>query len=180
MTDPATTDRDDDDRDPRPPVVAESFGGMPITRRTFLQTAVATAGVVGTAPVLAEAPAAAAPSGDASAGARPVTLNVNGRDMTLRIEPRVTLLDALREVVGLTGTKKGCDRGQCGACTVLVDGRRVNSCLTLAVMNEGTRITTIEGLASNGRLSDLQAAFVGTTRSSAGSARRVSCVRRPR
>jgi xanthine dehydrogenase YagT iron-sulfur-binding subunit len=78
-----------------------------------------------------------------------VTLNINGVSQTLEIEPRVTLLDALREYFGLTGTKKGCDRGECGACTVLVNGRRINSCLTLAMMHEGAEITTIEGLATD-------------------------------
>ncbi|TGN96388.1 (2Fe-2S)-binding protein [Burkholderia sp. USMB20] len=92
--------------------------------------------------------------------ARPVRLDINGREYTLQLEPRVTLLDALREYAGLTGTKKGCDRGQCGACTVLVDGRRINACLTLAVMHEGERITTVEGLARGGVLSPMQRAFV--------------------
>jgi xanthine dehydrogenase YagT iron-sulfur-binding subunit len=92
--------------------------------------------------------------------ARSVTLNINGVDHGLTIEPRVTLLDALREYAGLTGTKKGCDRGQCGACTVLVDGRRINACLTLAVMQQGRRITTVEGLGIGEALSPLQAAFV--------------------
>jgi xanthine dehydrogenase YagT iron-sulfur-binding subunit len=87
-------------------------------------------------------------------------LNVNGRAYTLQLEPRVTLLDALREYAGLMGTKKGCDRGQCGACTVIANGRRINSCLTLAVMHEGETITTVEGLASNGALSPLQRAFI--------------------
>ena len=91
---------------------------------------------------------------------RPVELNVNGRAYTLQLEPRVTLLDALREYAGLMGTKKGCDRGQCGACTVIANGRRINSCLTLAVMHEGETITTVEGLASNGALSPLQRAFI--------------------
>lgn len=89
-----------------------------------------------------------------------VTLRINGKSHTLQIEPRVTLLDALRERIGLTGTKKGCDRGQCGACTVLVDGRRINSCLTLAVMQEGAEITTIEGLARGDELHPMQAAFI--------------------
>jgi xanthine dehydrogenase YagT iron-sulfur-binding subunit len=89
-----------------------------------------------------------------------VELRVNGALQKLEIEPRVTLLDALRERLRLTGAKKGCDHGQCGACTVLVDGRRVNSCLTLAVMHEGDEITTIEGLGSPDELHPLQAAFI--------------------
>jgi xanthine dehydrogenase YagT iron-sulfur-binding subunit len=91
---------------------------------------------------------------------QPVTLRVNGHDHPLLLEPRVTLLDALREVIGLTGTKKGCDRGQCGACTVLVDGQRINSCLTLAVMQEGKEITTVEGLAVGDALHPVQEAFL--------------------
>jgi xanthine dehydrogenase YagT iron-sulfur-binding subunit len=93
-------------------------------------------------------------------GAIAVTLNVNGADHALEIEPRVTLLDALRERLALTGTKKGCDQGQCGACTVLVDGRRVNACLTLAIATEGKKVTTVEGLAHDGRLHAVQAAFI--------------------
>src|SRR5215813_9118235 len=95
-----------------------------------------------------------------AAGFLEVPLLVNGSHLSLRLEPRVTLLDALREYAGLTGTKKGCDRGQCGACTVLANGRRINACLTLAVMHEGEAITTIEGLASNGTLSPVQRAFI--------------------
>src|SRR5712671_2134419 len=89
-----------------------------------------------------------------------ITLSVNGTSHPLELEPRVTLLDALREHLQLTGTKKGCDHGQCGACTVLIDGRRINSCLTLAVMHDGQAITTIEGLADGGTLHPLQAAFI--------------------
>jgi xanthine dehydrogenase YagT iron-sulfur-binding subunit len=87
-------------------------------------------------------------------------LTVNGQAHTLRIEPRVSLLDALREHLGLTGSKKGCDQGTCGACTVWVDGRRVLACLTLAVACEGREVTTIEGLAADGELHQMQAAFV--------------------
>ena len=89
-----------------------------------------------------------------------LALSINGIEHTLTLEPRVTLLDALRERLGLTGTKKGCDRGECGACTVLVDGRRVNSCMTLAVMQEGREIITVEGLARGGELHPVQASFV--------------------
>jgi xanthine dehydrogenase YagT iron-sulfur-binding subunit len=96
----------------------------------------------------------------AAAGMSDTTLHVNGKDYSLRLEPRVTLLDALREHVGLTGTKKGCDHGQCGACTVLVDGRRVNSCLTLAVMVTGKKVTTVEGLATGDELHPIQSAFI--------------------
>jgi xanthine dehydrogenase YagT iron-sulfur-binding subunit len=89
-----------------------------------------------------------------------VSFSVNGTQRTLSLDSRVTLLDALRDHLRLTGTKKGCDQGTCGACTVLVNGRRILSCLTLAAMHEGDRITTIEGLAQNGRMHPLQTAFV--------------------
>ncbi len=90
----------------------------------------------------------------------PVTVTVNGRKHTLTVEPRTTLLEALREHLGLTGTKKACDRGECGACTVHVDGRRVLSCMALAAMQDGKQITTIEGLARDGVLHPMQAAFI--------------------
>jgi xanthine dehydrogenase YagT iron-sulfur-binding subunit len=89
-----------------------------------------------------------------------VTLTVNGKSHALKLDTRTTLLDALREHLQLTGSKKGCDHGQCGACTVLIDGRRVNSCLTLAVMNQGQKITTIEGLGTPAKMHPMQAAFV--------------------
>ena len=94
------------------------------------------------------------------APAQPVQLNINGKDYSLLLEPRVTLLDALRVYIGLTGAKKGCDRGQCGACTVLVNGRRINACLSLAVMHEGDKIVSIEGIATDERLDPIQAAFI--------------------
>src|SRR5438067_8538852 len=89
-----------------------------------------------------------------------IVIKVNGRTRELDVEPRVTLVDALRDELGLTGTKKSCDRGECGACTVHIDGRRVLSCMTLTVMQEGKRITTIEGLQGDGTLHPLQAAFI--------------------
>jgi xanthine dehydrogenase YagT iron-sulfur-binding subunit len=89
-----------------------------------------------------------------------ITLNVNGADRALVVDTRTTLLDALRENIGLTGTKKGCDHGQCGACTVIINGRRVNSCLTLAVIHEGDEVTTIEGLGTPAKLHPMQAAFI--------------------
>jgi xanthine dehydrogenase YagT iron-sulfur-binding subunit len=90
-----------------------------------------------------------------------LTLRINRVEHTLQsVDPRVTLLDAIRDYLGLTGTKKGCDRGECGACTVLVDGRRINACLTFAVMHEGREITTIEGLADDNELHPVQAAFI--------------------
>jgi xanthine dehydrogenase YagT iron-sulfur-binding subunit len=90
----------------------------------------------------------------------PAILTVNGQARTIAVEPRMTLLDALREELGLTGTKKACDRGECGACTVHIEGRRVLSCMTLAAMQNGKRITTIEGLERDGKLHPLQAAFI--------------------
>jgi xanthine dehydrogenase YagT iron-sulfur-binding subunit len=142
---------------------AESGG---VSRRRFLQTASTAAALPAAAlhaqtaalPVTDDAPATAPVA--ASSTQRTVRLRVNRVVRELHIEPRVTLLDALREGLALTGTKKGCDRGQCGACTVLVDGRRVNSCLTLAVMHEGSEITTIEGLGTPEALHPMQAAFV--------------------
>ncbi len=141
----------------------KSFDGLPraaLTRRGFIQTAVATIGGLAAPVGGAEAAAPARPDSTTPAATVPVLLRINGREHRLNLEPRVTLLDALREVVGLTGAKKGCDRGQCGACTVLVEGRRINACLTLAIMHEGQEVTTIEGLGQEGALHPLQAAFI--------------------
>jgi xanthine dehydrogenase YagT iron-sulfur-binding subunit len=111
-----------------------------------------------------DAPQDKSPSNASSGKARtelvPVELRVNGQARTIRIEPRMTLLEALREELALTGTKKSCDRGECGACTVHVDGRRILSCMTLAAMQEGKHVTTIEGLERDGKLHPLQAAFI--------------------
>src|ERR671935_2986802 len=93
-------------------------------------------------------------------GRSEITLGINGERRSLEIDNRATLLDLLRERLGLTGAKKGCDHGQCGACTVLIDGRRANSCLALAVAHDGAEVTTIEGLADDGSLHPLQVAFV--------------------
>jgi xanthine dehydrogenase YagT iron-sulfur-binding subunit len=111
---------------------------------------------------LPSAALAAGPFDDDGPPPPPVTveLQINGHAHSLTLDPRTTLLDALREHLALTGSKKGCDHGQCGACTVLIEGRRINSCLTLAVMHDGQSITTIEGLAEGDHLHPLQAAFV--------------------
>jgi xanthine dehydrogenase YagT iron-sulfur-binding subunit len=139
------------------------------TRRAFLLTTGSTAAatIIGAcAPALANSPAvqsgSAATSADAPniEGAVPITLRINGKDHQLRIDSRTTLLDCLRETVALTGTKKGCDHGQCGACTVHVNGRRVNSCLSFAVMHDGEEITTVEGLGTPDSLHPMQSAFV--------------------
>ena len=127
-------------------------------RRDFLTTAGVAAGGVAV-PGMASA-ALSPPSRRSADGQVPVTLTVNGRPQQLSVEPRTTLLDALREQLDLTGTKKGCDRGECGACTVHIDGRRALSCMALAVMQQGKRITTIEGLESGGKLHPVQAAFI--------------------
>jgi xanthine dehydrogenase YagT iron-sulfur-binding subunit len=103
---------------------------------------------------------AAASAGPNIEGGVPIKLRINGKDYQLRIDPRTTLLDCIRETVTLSGTKKGCDHGQCGACTVHVNSRRVNSCLTLALMHDGEEITTIEGLGTPDALHPMQAAFV--------------------
>src|SRR6185436_14723885 len=109
---------------------------------------------------LSDAPAAVSATGAAAENLVKVALKVNGATKTLEIDSRVVLLDALRERLDLTGSKKGCDQGQCGACTVLVDGKRVLSCLTLAATLEGREVTTIEGLAQGEELHPMQAAFV--------------------
>lgn len=147
----------------------EEAGGSAgkVTRRSFLSH-LGAAGVAATAgPLIGAAPAmAAVPQDDAGGGATKiagtvaVSLRVNGKQLELQIDPRATLLDTLRESADLTGTKKGCDHGQCGACTVHVNGRRVNSCLSFAVMHEGDEITTIEGIGQPGNLHPMQAAFV--------------------
>jgi xanthine dehydrogenase YagT iron-sulfur-binding subunit len=121
----------------------------PVTRRAFL----ATPAVIGA--VTTVVPPVAAPSGSVA-----IKLKVNGQEHSVSVEPRVTLLDALREHLNLTGPKKGCDHGQCGACTVLVNGARINSCLNFAVMHDGHEITTVEGLAQGDQLHPMQAAFM--------------------
>lgn len=128
---------------------------LEVTRRDLLAAGAAGAAVV--AVPAAEARAARAQPAPAT---MPVAFTVNGKRVSLDLDTRTTLLDALREHLHLTGTKKGCDHGQCGACTVIVDGQRINSCLTLAVMHEGDRITTIEGLGTPDKLHPMQAAFV--------------------
>jgi xanthine dehydrogenase YagT iron-sulfur-binding subunit len=125
------------------------------SRRRFLEGAGVATLALTSSPSLADTSpqAADAPSGT-------VRLTINGRQYALELDPRTTLLDTLREHLALTGTKKGCDQGQCGACTVLVNGQRINSCLTLAVMHAGDDVTTVEGLVEDGDLHPMQAAFV--------------------
>ncbi|MFV1918868.1 aldehyde dehydrogenase iron-sulfur subunit PaoA [Sphingomonas sp. MJ1 (PH-R8)] len=136
-------------------MAAEAQFGM--SRRTVLASGAATA-------VVATAPASAA-AGQATTAAKavptmPVSFEVNGQKRDLTLDPRTTLLDALREHLHLTGTKKGCDHGQCGACTVIVNGVRINSCLSLAAQHQGDTVTTIEGLGTPEKLHPMQAAFV--------------------
>ena len=145
---------------------AQSIGRR-LSRRSFLSglgvTSLGATGLLaGAAPLAAAAPAVASPAeGAEPSGAGVLTLRVNGKDHTLRgLDPRATLLDTLRERLHLTGTKKGCDHGQCGACTVHVNGRRVNSCLSFALMHEGDEITTIEGVGQPDNMHPMQAAFV--------------------
>lgn len=127
--------------------------GLNVTRRNLLIGGAATA-----ASPLVVSQGQAANTGQPAMSA--VTIEVNGQARELKLDSRTTLLDTLREHLKLTGTKKGCDHGQCGACTVIVDGRRINSCMTLAVMHDGSQVTTIEGLGTPGRLHAMQAAFV--------------------
>ena len=131
-----------------------------ISRRDALIVGAATAAAVSAATAPPASAQTAAPAAAAGGSRMKLTLNVNGTAQALDLDTRTTLLDALREHLHLTGTKKGCDHGQCGACTVIVDGRRINSCLTLAVMHEGAQVTTIEGLGTPQGMHPLQAAFV--------------------
>jgi xanthine dehydrogenase YagT iron-sulfur-binding subunit len=139
----------------------EKIIDLNLSRRDLL---IAGAGAAST--TVATGAAAAAPAAAASSKPAPgvptmkVSFTVNGTARTLELDTRTTLLDALREHLQLTGTKKGCDHGQCGACTVIADGRRINACLSLAVMHEGSKVTTIEGLGAPGNLHPMQAAFV--------------------
>ena len=128
-------------------------------RRTFIKQASGLIGLALAPPLVGQAERLTTLAKKVE-GVSDMRLTVNGAVRTIRAEPRVTLLDALREHLDLTGSKKGCDHGQCGACTVLVDGRRVNSCLTLAVMAQGKEITTVEGLATGENLHPLQQAFI--------------------
>ena len=130
-----------------------------LTRRDVMGAAL-TVGVGAALTSLSQKNSSAAPTRPPGVAPVPVNLNLNGQVHSLHLEPRVTLLDALREQIGLTGTKKGCDHGQCGACTVLVNNERINSCLTLAVMHQGDHITTVEGLAQGDQLHPVQAAFI--------------------
>jgi xanthine dehydrogenase YagT iron-sulfur-binding subunit len=125
------------------------------TRRSFLKTTGAASLALASSPSMGETAAQAAPL-----PTEHVSLTINGRRYAIDLDPRTTLLDAVREHFGLTGSKKGCDQGQCGACTMIVNGQRINSCLALAVMHDGAEITTIEGLAEEGALDPMQAAFV--------------------
>lgn len=133
-------------------------GHLPITRRGLLLASASSAAVVASGAGEATAATPAAPV--ASTPTASVTLSVNGHSHALVLDTRTTLLDALREHLHLTGTKKGCDHGQCGACTVIVDGRRINSCLTLVAMHPGAQVTTIEGLGTPDHLHPMQAAFI--------------------
>ena len=134
---------------------------LTISRRDLLIVgAGSAAGAVATPAVSAAGAPGSPAAATATVPTARVTMEVNGSARTLDLDTRTTLLDALREHLHLTGTKKGCDHGQCGACTVLVDGRRINACLSLAVMHEGAKVTTIEGLGTPQQLHPMQAAFV--------------------
>jgi xanthine dehydrogenase YagT iron-sulfur-binding subunit len=151
-----SSQNDQDNSEEKPPLLGR------FSHRAFLSQLGAAGLAATTQPLLGATQATAVAQQEAPAlpGAVSVALRVNGHEHRLELEPRVTLLDCLRENLNLTGTKKGCDHGQCGACTVHVNGRRVNSCLSFAIMHEGDEITTIEGIGQPGNLHPMQAAFV--------------------
>ena len=136
-----------------------------VTRRSFLSH-IGAAGIAATTPAFGSVSPSAAPAAkevpttDGVEGAVPVSLRINGKEYNLKLDPRTTLLDCLRENLNMPGTKKGCDHGQCGACTVHVNGRRVNSCLSFAIMHSMDEITTIEGIGQPDHLHPMQAAFI--------------------
>jgi xanthine dehydrogenase YagT iron-sulfur-binding subunit len=137
----------------------DDFSDLKLSRRELLIMGALSASAAAV-PAMAGAADAAPPAPPMPPVTSKVSFNVNGKIRQLELDTRTTLLDALREHLHMTGTKKGCDHGQCGACTVIVDGRRINSCLTLAVMHEGSSVTTIEGLGTPDKLHEMQAAFV--------------------
>jgi xanthine dehydrogenase YagT iron-sulfur-binding subunit len=137
----------------------DDFSDLTISRRDLL-IASAISATAAAVPGLAEAADAPPPAPSLPPVTAKVSLTVNGKRQQFELDTRTTLLDALREHMHLTGTKKGCDHGQCGACTVIVDGRRINSCLSLLCMNEGASVTTIEGLGTPDKLHPMQAAFI--------------------
>jgi len=141
QTNPCMNNRDDGER-------------VKVSRRGFMVTG------AGTAAALSVGVPAAAQAAQQALPPVATTITINGTRHDLRLDSRTTLLDTLREHLRLTGTKKGCDQGQCGACTVLVNGRRINSCLSLAVMHDGDSVTTVEGLGTPGKLHPMQAAFI--------------------
>ena len=145
---------DEDDSNTEP----NASNAFEVTRRTVIESG--TTALLLTALPHAAVAARPADGNEAPSPTVKVDLQINGQPYSLTLDPRTTLLDALREHLTLTGSKKGCDHGQCGACTVLIDGRRINSCLTLAAMHDGQAVTTIEGLAWGNDLHPLQAAFV--------------------
>ncbi|MBD8631953.1 aldehyde dehydrogenase iron-sulfur subunit [Oxalobacteraceae sp. CFBP 8755] len=137
----------------------EQFREIKLSRRDVLIAGAVSASAVAM-PGASAQPAANAPAANPEPVKVGVSFNVNGKDVKLELDTRTTLLDALREHLHLTGTKKGCDQGQCGACTIIMDGRRINSCLSLAIMHDGAKITTIEGLGTPDKLHPMQVAFV--------------------
>ena len=141
-------------------MTASKADDSPHSRHPTRREIVASGAMVPIVMSLPQSAAAQSPASDGAASPVSVNLTVNGTRHGLTLDPRSTLLDVLREHLDLTGSKKGCDQGQCGACTVLIEGRRVVSCLTLAVMQDGANITTVEGLAKDGKLHPLQRAFI--------------------
>ncbi len=147
-------------RGPWEAALGNSIGTEPISRRGFLQGATLLAGAAAVAVPVADTQAEQQKRASALVRTMPLSITINGERRELQVDSRLSLLDLLREQIGLTGTKKGCDHGQCGSCTVLADGRRVNACLSLALVYNGGSVTTIEGIAHGEELHPVQQAFL--------------------
>ncbi len=157
---PCQAEEPDSPRGPWTPVPANAIGTEAISRRGFLQGASLVAGALAVTIPGSDLQAQQQAMAAAPVRTVPLSFTINGQKHDLQVDPRISMLDLLREQIGLTGTKKGCDHGQCGACTIIAGGRRINACLSLALVHQGDQVTTIEGIAKGDELHPVQTAFL--------------------